>query len=127
MNNNLNVFNNLDMQKKMFNEEEQMNNNLNKHIPEINQLYSCGPEQRSINVRSNVVNFDYKNLNKNNQFDNNNLDNLCKINNYQLGPDPNNVNQMDYLKNLLEKTKLEIDNLNNNIDDDTSKTFSIYK
>ena len=73
------------------------------------------------------MNFDYKNMNKNNQFENNNSDNLYKINNYQAGPDPNNVNQMDYLKNLLEKTKLEINNLNNNIDDDTSKTFSIYK
>ena len=98
---------------------------MNKHLPEINQMYSCGPDQRSINVRSNIVNFDYKFMNKN-QFDNN-IDDINKINNYQMGPDPNNINQMDYLKNLLEKTKLEIDNLNNNIDDDTSKTFSIYK
>jgi len=48
-------------------------------------------------------------------------------NNYNLIPDPDNFNQMDYLKNLLKKTKNEIDNLNNNIDEDTSKTFSIYK
>jgi len=42
-------------------------------------------------------------------------------------PEPNNFNQMDYLKNLLEKTKNGIVNLNNNIDEDTLKIFSIYK
>ena len=34
---------------------------------------------------------------------------------------------MNYLKILLEKTKLEIDQLNNNMDEDASKAFNIYK
>ena len=34
---------------------------------------------------------------------------------------------MNYLKNLLEKTKLEIDQLNNNMDEDVSKAVNIYK
>jgi len=57
------------------------------------------------------------------QNENNNMYN----NNYNLIPDPENFNQLNYLKNLLEKTKNEIDNLNNNIDEETSKTLSIYK
>ena len=112
--------------------QEQNSNRINKQLPELNQMYSCRPDQRSINVRPNIVDFDSRKRNPN-QIENNYMNNIQNENNnmynndYNLIPDPDNFNQMDYLKNLLEKTKNEIDNLNNNIDEDTSKTFSIYK
>ena len=112
------------------------NININKFTPEINTNYSYGTEQRSLNIKPNIINMDSKQTPLN-QYENNeiNVNKNYNINNnsnnynynYNIGPDPDNEAQMNYLKNLLEKTKSEIDQLNNNMDEDASKAFNIYK
>jgi len=104
-----------------------------------NQNYSYGTEQRSLNIKPNIINMDSKqkvlnqyenneiNVNKNYNINNNNNNSNNYNYNYNIGPDPDNEAQMNYLKNLLEKTKSEIDQLNNNMDEDASKAFNIYK
>ena len=111
-------------------------NNKIRSLQDSNKIYSYGPEQRSINIKPNVVEIDSK-KSPLNQFQQNEMSfnkNYNIVNNsesfnynYKLGPDPNNEAQMNYLKNLLEKTKSEIDQLNNNMDEDGSKAFNIYK
>ena len=108
---------------------------INNALQEVNQKYSYGPEQRSINIKPNIININSKprtfnpydnneiNINRNNDIAKNESYNY----NYLQGPDPNNEAQMNYLKNLLEKTKSEIDQLNNNINEESSKAFNIYK
>ena len=119
--------------------KNQLNDDTNNKIisfPQTNKTYSYGPEQRSLNIKPNVVEIDSKKspfnqIQKNEMnfnYNDNNINNNESYNyNYKMGPDPNNEAQMNYLKNLLEKTKSEIDQLNNNMDEDGSKAFNIYK
>ena len=119
------------------NDNNNEQNYINKRIPDTNNKYSYDPEQRSLNIKPNVVNIDSK-PKSSNQYEINEMNKMKNINNfnikkesynynYHIGPDPNNEAQMNYLKNLLEKTKSEIDQLNNNIEEDASKAFNIYK
>ena len=118
----------------------QYNNNYNDDLYEDEQpkklnnvipvpTYMAPPQTKTIQIQRNVIDVSKKKA-KCNIDQQMSFEPIPKENNYFIPQSNQNVvkeDPMNYIKNLLEKTKSEIDNLTNNFDDDSQQPFNVYK